>query len=376
MSTSYSTSLKLSLMANGEQSGTWGTITNTNWSMIEQSVAGVQSIIMANADYTLSNLNGVTSEAHAAALYVTGTNSAVRQIITPLVQKTYLVSNQTTGGYAITIGASTGTIVTIPNGYTALVFCNGTNFYSGATTSAGSFNVSGNLTVGSLSGLLKATSGLVSAATSGTDYAPPTSGTSILYGNGSGGFSNVTVGTGLTFAGGTLASTSVSPVPSGTRMLFAQASAPTGWTQITSYNNYAMRVVSGTGGGTGGSVGFTTAFTSQAVSGTVGGTTLTSAQIPAHTHTFTTGTTSNNHTHGMGISAGTIGGGGLVAGGFYANECAVTRGGLSTDGQSADHTHSGTTNSTGSSGSHNHSFTGTAIDLSVQYLDIIIASKD
>jgi len=53
-------------------------------------------------------------------------------------------------------------------------------------------------------GVLKASSGVIAAAVSGTDYAPPTSGTSILYGNGSGGFSNVTVGTGLTFSAGTL----------------------------------------------------------------------------------------------------------------------------------------------------------------------------
>ena len=59
----------------------------------------------------------------------------------------------------------------------------------------------------SITGLLKGNGAAISAATSGTDYAPATSGTSILYGNGSGGFSNVTIGTGLTFIGGTLAST-------------------------------------------------------------------------------------------------------------------------------------------------------------------------
>ena len=56
-------------------------------------------------------------------------------------------------------------------------------------------------------GVLKASSGVIAAAVSGTDYAPATSGTSILYGSGSGGFSNVTVGTGLSFAAGTLAAT-------------------------------------------------------------------------------------------------------------------------------------------------------------------------
>lgn len=58
-----------------------------------------------------------------------------------------------------------------------------------------------------ISGLLKGNGTAISAATSGTDYAPATSGTSILYGNGSGGFSNVTIGTGVAFAGGTLSAT-------------------------------------------------------------------------------------------------------------------------------------------------------------------------
>lgn len=61
----------------------------------------------------------------------------------------------------------------------------------------------------SLTGILKAASGVLSVATSGTDYAPATSGSSILYGNGSGGFSNATIGTGLSFSTGTLSNTGV-----------------------------------------------------------------------------------------------------------------------------------------------------------------------
>lgn len=61
---------------------------------------------------------------------------------------------------------------------------------------------------GTINGLLKANgSGVVSQAVSSTDYAPATSGSSILSGSGSGGFSNVTVGSGLSFAAGTLSAT-------------------------------------------------------------------------------------------------------------------------------------------------------------------------
>jgi hypothetical protein len=147
MASSYSTSLKIQLMGNGEDSGVWGSITNTNWNLMEQAVSGVQTITMANANYTLTNLNGVSDEARNMVLVVQGTNSAIYQVIIPLNQpKMYVVSNQTTGGYAITVGSSTGAIITIPNGVTAQVYTDGTNTYSAQTGSAGNFNVNGTLT--------------------------------------------------------------------------------------------------------------------------------------------------------------------------------------------------------------------------------------
>jgi hypothetical protein len=149
MASTYSTSLKLELIGNGDQSGVWGTTTNKNLgTLLEQAITGVQSIVMTNADYTLTNFNGTSDEARNAVLVVTGTNSASRKIITPLVEKTYIVYNNTTGGFAITIGGATGSVATIPNGVTTLVYCNGTNFFSGITGTAGNFVVSGNLGVG------------------------------------------------------------------------------------------------------------------------------------------------------------------------------------------------------------------------------------
>jgi hypothetical protein len=86
-----------------------------------------------------------------------------------------------------------------------------------------------------VTGLLKGNGTAISAATSGTDYAPATSGSSILYGNGSGGFSNVTVGTGLSFSAGTLSST----VTSGLTV-----------TSTTSNTNYNLGFQSATSGTT------------------------------------------------------------------------------------------------------------------------------
>lgn len=153
-----------------------------------------------------------------------------------------------------------------------------------------------------------------------------------------GALSTVPGPTGPTGASGTAGTT----IPAGTVMLFAQTAAPTGFTKITTHNNKALRVVSGTAS-SGGTVAFTTAFASQAVSGTVGNTTLTTTQIPSHTHSVPSGAAIAQ----AGQACGSSGGSG---------------------GQ--------TTGATGGGTAHNHSFTGTAIDLAVQYVDVILASKD
>lgn len=223
MASSYSPSLKIELIGNGDQSGTWGTTTNNNLgTLLEQAITGVQSIVMNNANYVLTSLNGTSDEARNAVLAVTGTNSAIRQIVCPLVEKLYVVYNNTTGGYAITIGGASGATITIPNGITAQVYCDGTNFFSSQTGSAGNFTVNGTLTatgnqivLGSLqtsaglnaynaasfTGIISNTTLTVSAVASGQLFVGQTisgtgitSGTTITaFGTGSGGVGTYTV---------------------------------------------------------------------------------------------------------------------------------------------------------------------------------------
>lgn len=131
MASTPSPSLRLELIANGEQAGLWGTTTNTNLgTLLEQAICGSITIVMINANYTLTDSNYVVNEARNAAIVATGTNAAVRDIIAPLVKKLYVVKNGTTGGFDIRIRASSGLAVTIPNGATTIVYCDGTNFYA------------------------------------------------------------------------------------------------------------------------------------------------------------------------------------------------------------------------------------------------------
>lgn len=140
----------------------------------------------------------------------------------------------------------------------------------------------------------------------------------------------------------------------GTVMLFAQTSAPTGWTKnTTTGDNSALRVTTGAAS-TGGTVAFTTAFASQAVtitavSGSAGNTTLSTPQIPSHTHTYVGQTSSQG-----GNNDGDKDGGGNTT---------------------------KTTDGAGGGGAHSHPFsfssaTANSINLAVQYIDVIRATKD
>jgi hypothetical protein len=148
MASTFSPTLRLELIGDGDQSGIWGQTTNVNLgTLLEQAITGVVSITMVDANYTLTNFNGVSDEARNAVLVVGGTNAAVRDIIAPLAEKLYVVRNSTSGGFAINVRAATGSSVSVPNGATVWVYCDGTNFNAINTESVGNFEVNGNLTV-------------------------------------------------------------------------------------------------------------------------------------------------------------------------------------------------------------------------------------
>ena len=168
MASTFSPSLKLELIGNGDQSGTWGTTTNTNLgTLLEQAITGVQAITMVNANYTLTDLNGVSDEARNAVLVVGGTNSAIRNIVAPSVNKTYIIANNTVGGFAIIIKTSGGTGLTIPNGATQTVYCDGSEFYAAGFSSSGGA-ITGNLSVSGTLSVTGATTLTTATATTPT----------------------------------------------------------------------------------------------------------------------------------------------------------------------------------------------------------------
>ena len=161
MPSTYSTSLGLELIGNGEQAGTWGTTTNNNLgTLLEQAITGVQPITLTGGDYTLTDYNGLPDQARNAVLVFGGLLAAPCNVIAPAVEKTYIVRNFSNA--TVTVKTASGNGISIANAASELIFCNGTDFYSatqfnyidGDLTVTGSETIGANLSVGGQTVLL------------------------------------------------------------------------------------------------------------------------------------------------------------------------------------------------------------------------------
>lgn len=131
MASTYS-NLKIELMETGQSNNQWGNVTNTNLgTALEQAIVGMATVATGSfttnvATLTLSNTNAL-QDARALVLNVTATLTGAGTINVPAIEKPYLVFNNTSGGYAITVKVSGQTGVSIPNGKKAIVYNNGTD---------------------------------------------------------------------------------------------------------------------------------------------------------------------------------------------------------------------------------------------------------
>jgi len=354
MPSTYSTALRLELIGTGEQAANWGNTTNTNLgSLIEQAITGVANITMSGASTTLVSGNGISDEARNAVLVLGGTLGSAANLVVPTSNKFYAVRNATTGGYTVTVKTSAGTGVALANGFTQLMYCDGTNVVLASipvNATNGNASVTGTLAV-------------ASNATVGGDLA--------------------VTGT-ITQGGGSI-------FPAGIIWEYGGSSAPTGWlfcdgSAVSRTTYAALFAVLGTAYGSGdgsttfnvpdkrgkfgigvngtytrGSTGGATSVTTSTAgshnhTGLAGATTLTTSQIPSHTHSGTTDS-AGSHTHGTSGPGGD--GGGISPSANYGNtnNYIFTGGGTNQYATSSAgvHTHSFTTGAAGGGASHDHS---------------------
>ena len=94
MANSTSANLKLTVQATGENSGTWGQITNTNLLILEQAIGGFTTFNVTNANRSLTFTNGALSDGKNDVIKLTGTLAANRTVSIPdSIEKTYFVEN-------------------------------------------------------------------------------------------------------------------------------------------------------------------------------------------------------------------------------------------------------------------------------------------
>jgi hypothetical protein len=182
MASSYS-DLKIELIGTGEQTGTWGTTTNNNFSVaVGEAITGSADVAFSSADVTVTLTDTNASQAaRNLRLNLTGTSGGARNLILGSgcqIEKLYLVNNGLAD--AVTVKNTAGSGIAVPAGKSMFVFNNGTNVVD-AITHLSSLTLTTALPVASggsgaatLTGVLKGNgTSAFSAATAGTDYVAP-----------------------------------------------------------------------------------------------------------------------------------------------------------------------------------------------------------
>ena len=129
MANSTSATLKLTVQATGEHSGTWGQITNTNLLILEQAIGGFTTFNVTNASRALTFSNGALSNGKNDVIRLTGTLAANRTVTIPdSIEKTYFVQNNCDhAGNTLTFKTSSGTGVLLCEGNCYTLYSDGTN---------------------------------------------------------------------------------------------------------------------------------------------------------------------------------------------------------------------------------------------------------
>ncbi len=127
MASTYSSNLKLQLMTTGENTGTWGNVTNVNLgTAIEEAIVGTGTVTFAGADVTLSLTNSnATQTARNIRLVLSGTSGGARQLVVPALEKVYIVKNNLADACTVLVSGQTG--VAVPAGKTMWLYNDGTD---------------------------------------------------------------------------------------------------------------------------------------------------------------------------------------------------------------------------------------------------------
>jgi len=140
MAVIYSSDLKLSIISTGTEAGVWGQITNTNLYLLQQAIGGYQDVSIAGGAQTTALVmsDGAISNARNAVIKLTGTITGNQIVTIPTgIEKTYIISNSTTGAFTVEFKQAGGTGITFAttDKSTRILFADGTNIVDTGTVS-------------------------------------------------------------------------------------------------------------------------------------------------------------------------------------------------------------------------------------------------
>ena len=149
----YVNDLRLNEMATGDESGTWGTSTNTNLELIAEAFSyGTEASFSSDADATTTIADGATDPARSLYFKVTsGVSLTATRTLTLApndVSKIWIIENATSGSQSISISQGSGANVTIPNGSVAVVYSDGAGAGAAVVDAFTDLNVSSSLSIG------------------------------------------------------------------------------------------------------------------------------------------------------------------------------------------------------------------------------------
>lgn len=253
MPSTYSPDLRLELMANGEKTGTWGSITNVNLgTILEDAISGRVAVITTAQKQALTVADGSYDQARCAVVDVTTTYAGNFEVYVPPVTKLYVFVNSDTT-YSVTVYASTaagnttpaGVGIVIPKGKSVLVRCDGVNIVEQLNYVAGNIEIGGNLTV---EGGFSIGGGALNVASGGTGV---TTLTGVAYGNGTSPFtaatgSQIATAIGSTFVTNATNATNATTADTATTATKAGKIENTGGWNVTPSGNYLYFNFNGT----------------------------------------------------------------------------------------------------------------------------------
>jgi hypothetical protein len=320
MASTATTVLRLEKIGSGEKAGTWDDSINTLFDMLDRAHSGI-AISTTGGDTTLSNVDYTVDQAKAETLEVSGTLSSNATIIIPNAKKKYIVKNGTSGAFTLSVKTSGGSAITVTQGSTATVYCDGSNGMSyatpqvvsstgaptdasGAAASSVAVTPTGNLASTTAQAAFAELQGDIDTINTALNNKHPLSanllaisGIAVTKGNtiaaNGSAWTGLAVGTnGLVQRANSEAATGIewaAGAPAGTRCLFYQSAAPTGWTiQDSSYNNTTIQVNNTAGGGTsGGTANFGDVFTARTIAANQLPNITLTVTDPGHFHSYT-----------------------------------------------------------------------------------------